>query len=179
MDSCCGNNFIILFPCTCKARRERNPVQGMECLRTPFRQSPVRTRDLCMENTPIQAPSQGLLRAQSSTAFRNYFTDDFHRETISYPRAIIANNYEISGHSEQLRPGRTPCPQCLCVQWLNVFPETHVTQRPQGNAERQLQHMDFCACKHLTVAYNFCARKHKMNTKLESTVLLAPHPSNH
>lgn len=57
-----------------------------------------------------------------------------------------------------------------------MFPETDVTQRPQGNVGWQLQHVDVCASQHLKTAYNFCAKKHKINTKLESAVPLIPIP---
>lgn len=62
----------------------------------------------------------GTLRAQSSTTFRNYFPGTSHRETISCPWAIIVNNYEISGPSEQIRTGRTLYPQCSCIPFTST-----------------------------------------------------------
>jgi len=103
-------------------------VQCTEHLQTQFCQSPVRTRDLCREITPIQAPSQGTLHARSSTTCRNCFPDTSHKEILSCPRAITVNNSEISGHSAPIRPRRNLYPQCSCiafiVKWLKMIPET-------------------------------------------------------
>lgn len=136
LESCCCNNFIIFFPCTSKARRERNPVQRTEHLWIQFCQLPVRTRDLCMEITPIPAPSQGTLHAQSSTTFRNEFPGASHRETLSCPWAIIVSNYEFSDHSEQIRPGRKLYPWCSRIPFISTMTKNVPRDRCHAEAPR-------------------------------------------